>query len=527
MSGRIRAFGLVLLLVALAPRARAAEWFVDIYDYYFTPTNLTVRPGDTVTWINRGLQPHDTTAADGAWASPLLYNEEEFFSFTFTNSGPYPYICLKHIEEFPEQTGTVMVATINLPPGVQLTNPPQGGVFAAPASFTIGAEASDPDGTVASVEFFMNGVSVGLRTAPPFTTNVSGFGLDSYTILAVATDDQGATGTSVVNIIVQEAPPSTFTLGFSVAPAQAGQIFRTPLPIDGLYFAGTTVALAPQPAAGFRFSHWVGEVAPSAATNNPLLLLMNSDKNVTAVFAPIPSLNFAQVGGRYVGLLMDESATNYLTSGFIALRVSRTGSYFGTATIGGIASVLRGQFDRLGYAPLVLRRSTLSGSLQIDPVRQRMTGMITDGLRAPTLTLYRRAAATSAGRPVGSYGLCFAATAPVRASGGGGARVFSNGVVHLSGMLGDGSTWGDRSFLTPDGRVPVFVRLYHNRGALLGWLSVAPEGTVSGDLRWFRPPDSRQTSYPDGFAIKIPVLGSHPAFPGPVCGFDSDFDWKE
>jgi plastocyanin len=506
MSGRLRALYLILLLTALVPRTRAAEWFVDIYDYYFTPTNLVVNQGDTVTWINRGLQAHDTTALDGSWVSELLYNEEQPFSFTFTNAGPYPYICLKHIDEYPDQTGLVVVASVNLPPGVQITNPPNGGVFAAPASFILGAEAND-DGEVVSVEFFLNGLSLGSITTPPYVTNVSGLGTNNYTFTAIATDNEGATGTSVVNIVVQEAPPSTFTLVFSVTPPNTGVVLVSPPPIDGFYFAGATVALAAQPAAGFRFAHWIGDVAPSATTNNPLLLLMNSDKNVVAVFEPIPPLNFGVVGGRYLGLLIDESTTNYVTSGFVSLRVSKSGSYQGTATIGGITSVMRGQFDRLGYAPLVLRRASLSGSLQIDPDRQRMTGFITDGRKSPTLTLYRTAASTNAGLLAGHYTLAFSPGAPVPSPGGGAVRILSGDGVRLRGVLGDGNGWSDQTFLSPDARIPVFTRLYHNRGALLGWLTVATDGSITGDLRWFRPPDSRSTRYPDGLVLKMPVTG--------------------
>jgi len=318
MSGRLRAIYLILALSVLIPRARADEWFVDIYDYYFTPTNLLVNQGDTVTWINRGLQAHDTTALDGSWASDLLYNEEQPFSFTFTNAGSYPYICLKHIDQYPDQTGLVVVARINLPPGVQLTNPPNGGAYTAPASFIIGAEASDADGSVAAVEFFLDGLSLGVITSPPYVTNVSGLGTNHYTITAITTDNQGATGTSVVSIVVQDTPVVTVTLNLAVEPPNSGEIFRTPLPIGGLYFAGTTVALAPQPAAGFRFSQWTGgDVAPSATNDNPLLLLMNSDKHVTAVFEPVPSVVFTNVDGLYSGLLIDEATTNYnyLTSG--------------------------------------------------------------------------------------------------------------------------------------------------------------------------------------------------------------------
>ncbi len=508
MSGRLRAFYLALALSVLIPRAPGAEWFVDIYDYYFTPTNLLVNQGDTVTWINRGLQAHDTTSLDSLWASELLYNEEQPFSFIFTNAGSYPYICLKHIDEYPDQTGLVVVASVNLPPSVQVTNPINGSVLVSPASFVIGVEAQDAGGTVSSVELFLNDVSLVVFLSPPFVTNVNGLGNGNYVIKAIATDELGAAATNSVSFTVQDNPATTYTLTLSVSPPNGGTVLVTPAPVGGVYLANTNVALAPQPAADFRFAYWTNDVAPAAKTNNPLLLTMNSDKNVLAVFVPIPPLIFSTVDGRYFGLLIDESATNYRTSGFISLRVTRAGSFYGTATIGGIPSVMRGQFDHRGYATLSMRRGSLIGSLQIDPNGWRMTGTISDGKNSPALALYRISVSTNAGPFAGDYSLTFAAEAPVANPGAGSLRILSNAGARDRGVLGDGRIWSDRTFLTLDGRVPVFVPLYQNRGAMLGWLNVAGDGTVSGDVRWFRPGDSRSRTFPDGFEIKIPVTGS-------------------
>ena len=60
----------------------------------------------------------------------------------------------------------------NLPPRVRLVSPYAGAKYFAPATVGICAAASDPDGTVASVEFFAGTNSLGVvtnSTASPIT----------------------------------------------------------------------------------------------------------------------------------------------------------------------------------------------------------------------------------------------------------------------------------------------------------------------------------------------------------------------
>src|SRR5436190_17406127 len=158
----MRVIALFCLLMLALPRVQAAEWTVLTGDYYYDPSVLTIAPGDTVTWVNVGFQQHDTTASDSSWASPLLFSEETFTlapadpGYPFNSAREFPYICLKHIDEYPGQTGLVIVASANLPPSVNITSPANGAGFPAPASFTITANASDSDGTVARLQCFVN-----------------------------------------------------------------------------------------------------------------------------------------------------------------------------------------------------------------------------------------------------------------------------------------------------------------------------------------------------------------------------------
>ncbi len=511
---RARYYILVLALL-FAPLARAAEWTVGMYDFYFLPTNVTVSVGDTVTWVNLVPRTHDTTYFDPnnpevtLWASDQLGLNERF-SYTFTSAGSFPYVCAIHYFTRPWQTGLVVAVQANLPPSVNITNPANGAFFTPPASFTLGANATDSDGSVTSVEFLVNGNSIGASTGPIFATNLSGLGVGNYAFTARATDNQGATTLSdAVAVTVQESAPTNFTLTISTSPTNGGTVTVTPPSgTNGIYLAGTPIALNAQPNPGFRFANWTGSVS---STNNPLVLVMNNDQAVTANFVVIPPIDFSVAGGSFAGLLFDSAETNlnavFPTSGFLSLRISERGSYRGTASVGGIRENFSGQFDRLGYAPFVLRRATLSGSLQLDAMGARVTGFITDGVNSPTLLLYRKTAATYLAVPAGNYTVMIAVIPPMSEAGLMTMHVSTDGEVRMRGVLGDGAPLRLQSFVSADGRIPLYAPLYHRRGAMLGWLDVSPNGTGQGTMYWFRPPDSRHNDFPEGFAVTAPMNG--------------------
>ena len=105
--------------------------------------------------------------------------------------------------------GSVTVqAAPNSPPTVSIGTPSAGTVFTAPASFNIDATASDTDGTVSKVEFFVNGSSIGIDTSSPYSATTSSLPAGNYSLTAVATDDKNATTTSAAVSIVVNNPPS-------------------------------------------------------------------------------------------------------------------------------------------------------------------------------------------------------------------------------------------------------------------------------------------------------------------------------
>lgn len=80
---------------------------VEMIDNHFSPANLKVKVGTTVTWTNHGTNRHTTTGSDALdWNSSLLGRDEKF-SFTFTKPGTYHYICRQHL--LNGMLGTIVV----------------------------------------------------------------------------------------------------------------------------------------------------------------------------------------------------------------------------------------------------------------------------------------------------------------------------------------------------------------------------------------------------------------------------------
>ncbi len=111
----------------------------------------------------------------------------------------------------------------NLPPTAALTSPLVTSLFTAPAVVAVEAIAIDPDGTVAQVEFFVNGVSIGVDASFPYAVSLtSEIGTASFT--AKSTDNRGAVTTSaavVINIADPNALPYAIETSVNVCNESA------------------------------------------------------------------------------------------------------------------------------------------------------------------------------------------------------------------------------------------------------------------------------------------------------------------
>ena len=103
---RMLAQGAMALLVAAvtASSVQAANEEVKIDNFTFNAQQVTVKAGDTVTWVNHDDIPHTVTSTTMAFRSKAMDTDDKF-SFTFTTPGSYAYFCSLH----PHMTGTIVV----------------------------------------------------------------------------------------------------------------------------------------------------------------------------------------------------------------------------------------------------------------------------------------------------------------------------------------------------------------------------------------------------------------------------------
>lgn len=106
---------LAVLIVPVAPAAAGGGCHqgvtqgdgdtVEMVDACFTPTILTVDPGETVTFVNTDPMAHNVTS--NVWGYFEEMNEGDAFTATFDQPGIYPYACAYH----PGMTGAIVVGS--------------------------------------------------------------------------------------------------------------------------------------------------------------------------------------------------------------------------------------------------------------------------------------------------------------------------------------------------------------------------------------------------------------------------------
>src|SRR5437868_10453546 len=178
-----RCFAVLVLIIAslLAFRptvASAATVTVTVGSncVCFSPSSVTIHPGDTVqwTWSSSG---HSSTSGSpgmptGLWDSTIL-NQGASFSHTFNTTGSFPYYCTPH-GACCGMRGTVVVSNPTPTPTPAGTGPPV--VTTNPAtsiaSFSARLNAAlNPHGFATTFHFqYGTTTSYGLTTAPQTQT---------------------------------------------------------------------------------------------------------------------------------------------------------------------------------------------------------------------------------------------------------------------------------------------------------------------------------------------------------------------
>ena len=208
---------------SLSGSAATANVLVGSGGLVFTPATTNIAVNDRVIWTWAGNNHSTTSDTNGLWDS-LVNNSPHSFTNTFTSAGTFPYHCTIHGSL--GMKGTILVASPNVPPTGSITNPVSGTVFAAPANVTIQAPASDTDGTVTNVQFLVGSTVLSNAAAAPFSAVTNNLTAGSYTLFAIASDNNGATATNQVTISVvtpvsvllsapQGLPPANFHFSYT------------------------------------------------------------------------------------------------------------------------------------------------------------------------------------------------------------------------------------------------------------------------------------------------------------------------
>jgi plastocyanin len=105
---KFKTFSLPLMAAAMAAiwtvSEAAAPNSIEVKDFMFMPTTLTVNAGEEVSWVNKDDEPHTVVSDTGLFRSSALDTDEKF-SFKFDKPGTYHFTCSIH----PRMVGTIIV----------------------------------------------------------------------------------------------------------------------------------------------------------------------------------------------------------------------------------------------------------------------------------------------------------------------------------------------------------------------------------------------------------------------------------
>lgn len=130
-----------------------------------------------------------------------------------TNTSSFAYIRYLGPSESHGNVGEIEfygnVQAVNQLPSVVITSPVNGNSFTSPGNITINANASDADGSIVKVEFYIGSSYYNRDTDAPYTTTISNLSTGIYEFKAIAYDNLGATSEFTV---------SNITVGTNAAP---------------------------------------------------------------------------------------------------------------------------------------------------------------------------------------------------------------------------------------------------------------------------------------------------------------------
>lgn len=162
--------------------------------------------------------------------SVLVFDDAAQIVPTVSNIQEGVYRCRLTVSDgtYTSSDEVLLIASVdgNLPPAVEITSPSMDESFKEGETINITASASDVDGAIATVDFYLNGTIISQALSGPYTATWADAVIGRHTLQAVATDNSGAVDSSqIVEIEVadvlscsdqsDEAQQGAFSAGYA------------------------------------------------------------------------------------------------------------------------------------------------------------------------------------------------------------------------------------------------------------------------------------------------------------------------
>jgi glucose/arabinose dehydrogenase/regulation of enolase protein 1 (concanavalin A-like superfamily) len=253
---------------------------------------------------------------------------------------------------------TLTVNPANFPPLVNITSPLTGAFYTAPANITIQATASDPDGTINTVEFYAGSNLIGSDNTVPYSFNWNNVAQGSYTLTAKAIDNGGiSTVSAPINITVYpagSAPPPPWSHGDIGSVGGAG---------NATYSAGT-----------FTVNGSGADIWGTTDAFHYVYQSLTGDVQIVARVGSLQNTNAWAKGGVMIRETLNPNSANAA----MFLTVSNGLSFQNRSVTGGSSSSTSGGSGAAPYwVKLVRNANTFTGSKSTDGVNWTVVGSTT------------------------------------------------------------------------------------------------------------------------------------------------------
>lgn len=242
-----------------------------------------------------------------------------------------------------------------------------------------------------------------------------------------------------------------------------------------------------------------GDITISSDASEPAVMVVTSNGTITNSAEGFNQFTVSGTGtypaGKFIGLFAPTNDPAFENSGYFEATCTAKGKLRATITLAGKRYPFSAQTSPEGTLSATIVRKhvpALNISLQYNVEAGGWTGTVDNGTWTASLKSYLAVHLSGNARrfgPVGSYAITIAGSTnslsgPIAAGSGTLTTKVSN-TVRITGELGDGTRFSQNSTLPPN--IPFYAPLYHNRGAILGWISIGPQFTLDPPIGIIQP----------------------------------------